>query len=71
MLWSWRWGKERIPELALEISKSRIREAEETGAEILVSICPFCFRNLSDAITALNSEIKMVDLMDLLNQALN
>ena len=63
--------KKGFPEFALEISKARIREAEETGAEILVSICPFCFRNLSDAITALNSEIKMVDLMDLLDQALN
>jgi len=62
--------KKGFPELALEISKARIREAEETGAEILVSICPFCYRNLSDAITALNSEIKMVDLMDLLEQAI-
>ena len=62
--------KKGFPELALEIAKSRVREAEETGADYLVSICPFCYRNLSDAIQALNSEIKMVDLMELLNQAL-
>jgi heterodisulfide reductase subunit D len=63
--------KKGFPELALEIAKKRIQEAEETGAEYLVSICPFCFRNLSDAIKALNSKIKMIDLMELLDQALN
>lgn len=62
--------KKGFPELALEISKSRIQEAEETGAEYLVSICPFCYRGLSDAIKALNSKIKMVDLLELLIQAL-
>lgn len=63
--------KKGFPDLALEIAKSRVKEAEETGAEYLVSICPFCYRNLSDAIIALDSKIKMVDLMDLINQALN
>jgi heterodisulfide reductase subunit D len=55
--------KKGFPELALNIAKSRIKEAEETGADYLVSICPFCFRNLNDAIKDLNSNIKMVDLM--------
>lgn len=63
--------KKGFPELALEIAKSRIKEAEETGAEYIVSICPFCYRNLSDAIKSLNSNIKMVDLLELLNQALS
>jgi len=63
--------KKAFPELALEIAKSRVQEAEETGAENLVSICPFCFRNLDDAIKALNSNIKMVDLLELIDQALN
>jgi len=43
--------KKGFPELALKIGKSRIQEAEETGAEIIVSICPFCYRNLADSIT--------------------
>ena len=62
--------KKGFPDLALEIAKSRVQEAEETGADYLVSICPFCYRNLADAITALNSNIKMVDLMELIDQAL-
>ncbi|GAH48879.1 unnamed protein product, partial [marine sediment metagenome] len=36
-----------------------------------LSICPFCYRNLADAITALNSNIKMIDLMELIDQALS
>jgi heterodisulfide reductase subunit D len=63
--------KKGFPELALEIAKSRVLEAEETGADYLVSICPFCYRNLMDAITALNSNIKMVDLMELIDQTLS
>ncbi|GAI04793.1 unnamed protein product, partial [marine sediment metagenome] len=63
--------KKAFPELALEIAKSRVQEAEETGAENLVSICPFCFRNIDDAIKALNSNMKMVDLLELIDQALN
>ena len=63
--------KKGFPDLALEISKTRIQEAEETGTDYLVSICPFCYRNLADAITAFNSNIKMVDLMELIDQALS
>lgn len=62
--------KKGFPDLALEIAKSRVREAEETGADYLVSICPFCYRNLSDAVNALNSNIKMADLTELINKAL-
>jgi Fe-S oxidoreductase len=62
--------KKGFSDLALEIAKSRIKEAEETGVEYLVSICPFCYRNLSDAIKILRSSIKMVDLMELLDQTL-
>ena len=62
--------KKGFPELALEIAKTRIKEAEETGASFLVSICPFCYRNLSDAVKALDMDIKMVDLTYLLNKAI-
>jgi len=62
--------KKGFPDLALEIAKSRIREAEETGADYLVSICPFCYRNLSDAIHALNSNIKIADLTELISKTL-
>ena len=63
--------KKGFPELAHEIAKSRIQEAENTGADYIVSICPFCYRNLSDAIVEMGSKLKMVDLMELVDQSLN
>lgn len=60
-----------FPELSLEMAKNRIKEAEDTGAQYLVSTCPFCYRNLSDAINALNSDLKMVDLVELFLESLN
>jgi len=63
--------KKGFPELALDIAKSRIKEAEDTGAKYLVSICPFCYRNLFDAIKESGSNLKMVDLMELIDQAIS
>lgn len=63
--------KKGFPELALKIAKSRVKEAEDTGAQYLVSICPFCYRNLFDAIEDLNLNMKMFDLMELIYQALS
>lgn len=63
--------KKAFPQLALEIAKSRVLEAKETKSDYIVSICPFCERNLSDAIKALNSEIKVIDIVELLNKVLN
>jgi Fe-S oxidoreductase len=48
-----------FPELSSEIGKRRIEEAEATGAEILISSCPFCeeqFRNIGG--------IKVMDIID-------
>ncbi|TFF89424.1 MAG: (Fe-S)-binding protein [Promethearchaeota archaeon] len=63
--------KKAYPELSLEMAKSRVEEAKETGADYLASICPFCYRNLSDGIKALDSKMKMIDLTELLNRSLN
>ncbi|MGQ4876244.1 MAG: (Fe-S)-binding protein, partial [Promethearchaeia archaeon] len=57
--------KKGFPELALEMAKNRIKQAEETNAEVLVSTCPFCYRNLNDAVNSLNSELKVLDLIEL------
>lgn len=62
--------KKGFPEFSLEIAKSRVREAMDTDTDYLVSICPFCFRNLSDAIDALDSNIEMIDLLELIYKAL-
>lgn len=59
-----------FPELSLEMAKNRVKEAEATGAKYLVSTCPFCYRNLSDAIDLLKSDLKMVDLVELILKAM-
>ncbi|MBD3254225.1 MAG: 4Fe-4S dicluster domain-containing protein [Candidatus Lokiarchaeota archaeon] len=59
-----------FPEEALEIAKLRIREAENTGAEILATACVFCKRNLRDAAEALNSKITVLNIEDILTQLL-
>ncbi|MCS7139796.1 MAG: (Fe-S)-binding protein [Candidatus Nezhaarchaeota archaeon] len=54
-------------EVSLALAKNRIKEAEKTSAEVVTSICPFCYRNLSDAIQMTGSHMKMYDLMEILD----
>jgi heterodisulfide reductase subunit D len=62
--------KKAFAELAMEMAINRVKEAEETGAALLVSTCPFCHRNLSDAITQSCANLKMQDLTELILQSL-
>ena len=55
---------------ALEISTERIEEAEKLGIDVLLSACPFCKTNLSDAIKAKGSNIKFMDIMNVLDEIL-
>ncbi|MHA1270870.1 MAG: (Fe-S)-binding protein [Candidatus Helarchaeota archaeon] len=60
--------KSGFKDWAIEIASERIKEAEETDAEILVSSCPFCKTNLQDAINDMNSNIKFMDIVELLDE---
>ncbi len=62
--------KSAFKDWAVEISKERIEEAEQTGCEILLSACPFCKTNLQDAINTSNSKIKFMDIVNLLNEVI-
>ncbi len=59
--------KSGFKDWALEIAEKRIKEAEETKAEYIVSSCPFCWRNLMDAIDSLNSKLRMLDVIEILD----
>ena len=50
---------------AVEIASERTKEAEQTGASILVSSCPFCKTNLEDAIKATNSDLRFMDIVSI------
>ena len=60
--------KSQFPDLAKDISKERIREAVESGADILTTSCPFCIGNFRDAYEEIESEIKekiqVIDVID-------
>jgi Fe-S oxidoreductase len=43
-----------------------VHDAEETGADVLVSCCPFCALNLSQAAKKIGSPIKVMDLSQVL-----
>lgn len=52
--------KSAYPEIAREMSKSRIAQAKDTGCETLITSCPFCKLNLE------NDEIEVLDLTEFL-----
>ncbi len=62
--------KDAYPEFALWTAKERIEEAKSTGAEAIVTSCPWCERNLKDAVEKNGESIKVFDIMELVQQAI-
>jgi Fe-S oxidoreductase len=62
--------KSAFPDFALWSAQERIEEAISTGAESLVTSCPWCEANFMDAIKAGGSEIGLYSLVDLVCRAL-
>ena len=56
------------PEWSIEISNERLNEAKETGASVIVSTCPFCRTNLSDANEKFHMNFEVIDLIEILDQ---
>lgn len=58
-------GEERMSEI-------RIKEAHETGAEIVITACPLCLIMLEDALktVGLEKELKVMDLNELVLNSL-
>ena len=62
--------REAYPELSRWTAAERITEAKATGAEALVSACPWCERNFMDAIGAQGDTMKVYDIVDLVQKAI-
>jgi Fe-S oxidoreductase len=62
--------KSAYPEFALDSALERIDEAKATGAEALVTSCPWCESNFSDAIIADGNGLKLFSLVELVEKAL-
>ncbi|MFW9957779.1 MAG: (Fe-S)-binding protein [Candidatus Odinarchaeota archaeon] len=57
-------------DLAKKIASDRVKSAQEIGADILATACPFCEHNLKDGAQNIGSQIKVLDIMDLLSSQL-
>ncbi len=76
--------KAQFPDMALATSKERLKEAASTGADILMTSCPFCVTNFNDGLKDLRKEeeetgkdlsdigskLRVVELLELLDQLL-
>ncbi|MCF8144508.1 MAG: (Fe-S)-binding protein [Deltaproteobacteria bacterium] len=56
---------------AAKNASKRIEEGMQTGAEHMVSICPFCHYNLNEGSRRISSEMKLYDLVELLDQVIS
>ncbi|MCX7911677.1 MAG: (Fe-S)-binding protein [Dehalococcoidales bacterium] len=75
MEYSWCCGagggvNESNPEFSIWAAKERVREAIATGAEAIVSTCPWCEQNFSTAIKEMNSSLKVYDIVELVARAI-
>ncbi len=62
--------REAYPDFSSWTAGERIEEAKSTGAEALVSACPWCERNFIDAISKDGRKMKVYDIIELVQQAI-
>ncbi|MHA1270571.1 MAG: (Fe-S)-binding protein [Candidatus Helarchaeota archaeon] len=62
--------KSAFPDKAIEIAVDRIKEAEKIGVNKIASACPFCELNLSQAIEKAGSKIEIIDVLELVHEAM-
>ncbi|MHA1938186.1 MAG: heterodisulfide reductase-related iron-sulfur binding cluster, partial [Candidatus Thorarchaeota archaeon] len=56
-------------ELAEKVAADRVKEAEDTESDILITACPFCFRGLRDGARSIGSELRILELTTFLLNA--
>jgi Fe-S oxidoreductase len=52
------------------VGRTRVSEALATGADTLAVACPFCLTMATDGLAARNSTVKVLDVAELLAEAL-
>ena len=62
--------KANYPELAASIARDRVQEAMSTGADVLVTMCPFCQGSFTQAIKELDAPLEVAGVDHLLLQAM-
>jgi len=62
--------KTAFPDFAMWTGEERVKEAKETGADALVTACPFCEGNLADVVAATGAGMDVFDVTDLVEMSL-
>jgi len=61
--------KSQFNDMAVNIAAQRVKDAVKTGAERIITTCPFCVINLTAGAKQLGANIKVMDLSELLLEA--
>ena len=64
------WMEERA---GRRINETRVKEAAQTGAEIVATVCPLCMISLDSAVKVLNldKKIRVMDILELVGERMN
>lgn len=57
-------------DFSLWVSSERIEEAMQTDAELLLTCCPFCKRNLKDAASNMQGKLEVLDIVEIIADSL-
>lgn len=61
--------KSQYNDMAIAIAIERVKEAVDTGADILATTCPFCVLNMTQAAKKIGAKIKVMDVSEMLAMA--
>ncbi len=56
-------------DLSIEIGSDKVKQANEVGAELIVSACPSCKRNIIDGVQLVGSDLDTLDVLELVIEA--
>jgi len=59
-----------FPELSELVASRRVEELAATGAEAVVTLCPYCYANLKRGIEVTGKKLRVVDIIEIIYQAL-
>jgi Fe-S oxidoreductase len=62
--------KEAFPDLASFSANHRLDEVKSVSAEVLVSACPWCKSNFSQAVKANGDSVNVMDIAEIISAAL-
>jgi len=64
------WVREDYPDFNAWTANERIEEALATGAEALVTACPWCEKNFMEAVSARSDQLRVLDIIELVRAAM-